>query len=169
MNRRTFRLRRRALLVLLLLPALVVLLYESTATQVAVGAGSVSFQDGMAEAGEPVAFHVDDQSLNTLGSGTATWTSLPEAVSHSASWNLATGAPHPSVHSLSGAFDPPSTPLAFDPLPTASVNGVAALVDDLNPASGSVSLLNDVDAGSTLVISFSFDAVDSYGAAKPAA
>ena len=142
------------------------LVFESGAPHVALGAGSVSFQDAMADAEEPIAFHVSDSSLNTLGSGTATWTSIPEAVSQSAWWNLATGSPHSSVHSLTGSFDtgdPSSTPLAFDPLPTASVNGVATLVDNLNPVSGAVSLLNDVDAGSTLVVSFSFDRVDSYG------
>ena len=124
----------------------------------------MSFQDGTADADQPVSFYVSDSSLGTLGSGTAKWTSLPAAVSQSSGWNLATGAPHPSVHSLSGAFDPPETPLAFDPLPTGSVNGVANLVDDLNPSAGTVSLLNDVDAGSTVVVSFSFDVVDSYGA-----
>ena len=124
---------------------------------------------GTAPLNEPVAFYLYEPALSTSRSGTATWTAIPAAVPANEPWSLATGDPHPSVFALddAGAFDrdtPANTPLAFVPPPTAQVNGIPKLVGNLDQGDGRIFLVYVVNAGSTLVITFSFDVVDAYTA-----
>ena len=102
-------------------------------------------------------------------SGTATWTAIPAEVPANERWSLATGDPHPLVFALddAGEFDrdiPANTPLALAPPPMARVDGVLQLIGDLDQEDGSIFLVYDVNAGSTLVVTFSFDIVDTYTA-----
>ncbi len=112
--------------------------------------------------------YVTDTGLGTLSTSTATWTEVPGQVLAGAWWNLATGAPHSAVHSLSDGspYDlgtPGQMPLRS--VPTAKVNDVAHFLGDFRPTTGEFRLLNVVDASSTLEIQFDFDVVDVYPAA----
>ena len=106
---------------------------------------------------------IQDTQLHGSNTGVATWTNIPEQVEAYDVWDLVTGSPHSSVHTLSaGDYDtdaPENTPLLTV---TAEVNGVASIVSDFDFDPGYFELPYDVDAGSTLVVTFTFDGVDSF-------
>ena len=141
----------------------------------AVPEGSVQFQDGAGNVkesflvGEGAIFYIRDADLSPPTTSVATWAQVPAQVPASSTWSLATGAPHQSVYSLSveSEYDtstPADTPLSSKP--TAKVNGVTTLVATFDAPTGQFTLLNDVNASSTLEVEFDFDAVDSYSGAQ---
>ncbi len=130
---------------------------------------SVEFQDGAGSArqaffpGETAAFYVKDTELGTVATSTATWTGLTEPVTTTAWWSLATGAPQPAVYWLSegSIYDttvPANTPLHS--IPAAAVGEARYSLTDFREHTGEFTLLNNVDAGSTLVVDFDFDVAD---------
>ena len=133
----------------------------------------VEFQDGAGATkgsfaiGEVAAFYVRDAALGTVATSTATWTAISATVPAETWWSLATGDPRPASFALSpeSAYDgnsPASTPLR--PVPDAAVNGVTTLLTDYMPSTGEFKLANNVNAGSTLLVSFAFDVTDTYEA-----
>ena len=83
--------------------------------------GTVQIQDGAGNVpdsltpGDNIVVFIQDASLGGSSTGKATWTNIPEQVQAFDVWNLATGSPHPSVHTLSASgYDtaaPENTPL----------------------------------------------------------
>ena len=106
---------------------------------------------------------IQDTQLHGSNTGVATWTNIPEQVEAYEVWSLVTGSPQPSAHTLSaGDYDtdtPENTPLLTV---TAEVNGVSNIVSDFDFDPGYFELPYDVEAGSTLVVKFTFDGVDSF-------
>ena len=131
--------------------------------------GTVQIQDGggniprSLESGDIVVVLIKDADLHGSNTGVATWTNIPEQVEAYEVWSLVTGSPHPSVHSLSaGDYDteaPENTPLLTI---TAEIDGLENIVGDFDFDPGDFELPYDVEAGSTLVVTFTFDGVDSF-------
>ena len=159
-------------------PPLAALLLGGAAVWLAVAAwpllaqladGTVQIQDGSGNVpgslgdGDIVIVLIKDADLHGGNTGTATWTNLPEQVDAYSEWDLVSGSPHPSVHTLSAdGYDtgaPENTPILDDP--TAEVNGVNVEFDDWDFTPGYFALAYDVNASSTLVVKFAFDGVDS--------
>ena len=151
-------------------------LVEGSALSYASGAlpeNSVEFQDGAGNTaqsfipGEVATIYVRDGSLATIATSTAAWTAISAKVSAGTWWSLATGAPHPTVYTLSEGSDyktstPANTPLIS--VPSAKVNGVTTLLGEFDPATGAFYMVNNVNAGSSLQVDFDFHVVDVYGA-----
>ena len=119
----------------------------------------MQFQDGAGNVkesflvGEDAIFYIRDSDLSPPTTSVATWTEVPAEVLAGASWNLATGAPHANSYVLTegSPYDtstPASTPISSKP--TAKVNGVTTLVATFDALTGQFTLLNDVNASSTL-------------------
>ena len=131
--------------------------------------GSVQVQDGAGnvpdslQSGDIVVVLIRDTDLHGSSTGEATWTNIPEQVQAYDVWNLVTGSPHPSVHTLSASgYDtaaPENTPLLTV---MAEVNGVPNIVSDFDFDPGYFELPYDVNAASALVVTFTFDGVDSF-------
>jgi hypothetical protein len=135
----------------------------------------VQFQDGAGSVKQSFSisdfavFYVRDDSLATVATSTARWTTIGAPVSIYTWWSLSTGEPGPAVYALSldSLYDP-STP-ANTPLrgvPTAAVDGVATLLTDFDALTGEFTLANVVNAGSTLQVSFAFEVPDKYDAER---
>ncbi len=131
----------------------------------------VEFQDGSGnqlqtlQVGETASVYVRDLDLGTIQTSVATWSSVSSEVTTTQWWSLANGAPHPSAHALSdgSGYDtstPANTPIIA--VTSAKVNGVTTLLADINSLTGEIKLANDVNAGSTLTVTFSHEVVDSY-------
>ena len=150
----------------------------SLSAMAAVPEASVEFQDGDGNTaqsftpGQVAAFYIKDSSLATIATSTATWTRISARVAAGAPWSLTTGEPRAAAYSLSqgSAYDtatPANTPLSA--VPTPRVNGVPALVATFNHLTGEFTLLNNVNASSTLQVDFAFDIVDSFLATQHSA
>ena len=134
--------------------------------------GTVQIQDGAGNVpgslgdGDIVIVLIKDADLHGGNTGTATWTNLPEQVDAYSEWDLVSGSPHPSVHTLSAdGYDtgaPENTPILNEPRPTAEIDGVTHLVSDWDFIPGYFDLAQEVNASSTLVVKFAFDGVDSF-------
>ena len=105
------------------------------------------------------------------GSCTATWTAIEAEVEAGKAWNVATGAPHPAVYTLSqgcvyDAATPANTPIVLPPsemLPWAVlVDGVPIFVTNYNPSTGEIQLVTDAGVGARVEIEFFFE-----GGAQP--
>ena len=87
-------------------------------------------------------------------------------------FNVATGAPAPTVFSLNEGCrydksDPPNTPLISGvPAPDAHVNGRDSAPDSVNPNNGDIKLVQVIPDNARVEIRFYFDAVDAYSAAS---
>ena len=105
---------------------------------------------------------IQDSDLHGSNAGVATWTNIPEEVQAYEVWSLVTGSPHSSVHSLSGGdYDtdtPENTPLLTV---AAEVDGEPNIVSDFDFDPGYFELPYKIEAGSRLVVTFTFDGVDS--------
>ena len=85
------------------------------------GDRTVQIQDGggnvprSLESGDLVVVLIKDADLHSSNTGVATWTNVPEQVEAYEVWDLVSGSPHPSVHTLSAngydTNDPENTPL----------------------------------------------------------
>ncbi len=139
----------------------------------AVPEGQVEFQDGSGNVpksfypGQIAHFFVRDAELSTVLSATGTWTSLSDGIPANTWISLASGSPEPGSYQLAdeGRYDrvaPANTPIHS--VPTAKVNGVPVFVGDLRENEGTIKLVNDANAGSTLEIRFEFHIVDGYPA-----
>ncbi len=128
--------------------------------QIQGGGGSVP---GSLESGDLVVVLIKDADLHGSNTGVATWTNIPEPVEAYEVWDLISGSPHSSVHTLSAdGYDtdyPENTPLLTV---MAQVNGVPNLVSDFDFEPGHIELPYDIDASSTLVVRFTFDGVDIF-------
>ena len=128
--------------------------------QIQDGGGNVP---GSLMSGDLIVVFIQDTQLHGSNNGVATWTNIPDQVEAYDVWSLVTGSPHPSVHTLSADdYDtdaPENTPLLTV---AAEVNGVPNIVSDFDFDPGYFELAYDVDAGSTLVVTFTFDGVDSF-------
>lgn len=132
---------------------------------------TVQIQDGggnvpdTVEPGGLIVVLIKDANLHS-NTGVATWTNIPEEVPAYEVWDLVSGSPHPSVHTLSAdGYDidaPENTPLVDLPPPNAEVDGVPNLVSDWDFDPGYIELPYDVEAGSTVVVRFTFDGIDSF-------
>jgi hypothetical protein len=132
----------------------------------------VEFQDGngsavvSVESGATAVFYVSDPGLSTVWPGSATWTEIPASVPANSWWSLATGAPHPGVFSILAdgysTSSPALTPLSS--VPAASADGLPWLISALDADAGKFALLNDVEAPSTVLVSFDFDIADQHSA-----
>ena len=130
---------------------------------------TVQIQDGggnvpdSLEPGGLIVVLIKDSDLHGSNGGVATWTNIPEQVPAYEVWDLVSGSPHPSVHTLSAdgydIDDPENTPLLTV---TAEDDGVPNLVAEFDFDPGYFELPYDIDAGSTLVVTFTFDGVDSF-------
>ena len=138
-----------------------------------VGEDSVEFQDGSGNAvqsftpGQTSSFYVKDTGLTTVGTCTATWTTLPAEVQAGVFLSLATGQPHPGVYGLNQGCDydravPANTPFKLGSGQTAAVDGVPTLVTCRVGSPDQLALFTDADAGSMVQFTFNFDQRDSY-------
>ena len=131
--------------------------------------GTVQVQDGdgdvptSLESGDIIVVLIKDADLHGSNSGVATWTNIPEPVSAYDAWDLVSGLPHPSVHTLSSdgydIYAPENTPLLTV---SAEVDGVPITVSDFDFDPGYIELPYDIKASSTLVVTFTFDGVDAF-------
>ena len=140
----------------------------------AVSEGTVEIQDGAGNVVESVlldntvTFFVRDADLATAGTGTGIWTGLEIEAPAGTWWSFATGEPDPAIYVLSAdkpydSGDPASTPLVIPGvLWTATVDGIDTPVTNFSASTGRVTLLTDVEPGSTVEIDFAFDIVDLY-------
>ena len=135
---------------------------------------TVEFQDGAGNAkgsyspGETAAFYIEGAGLGTLASSTATWSQISAQVPKFTVWSLATGAPEAAAFALSGgtAYDtttPENTPLHS--VPTDTAGGTNPFLSDCNALTGEFSLINDINASSTLQVDFTYYLEDFYPAA----
>jgi hypothetical protein len=123
----------------------------------------VEFQDG---AGNSI------QPFSETGSCVATWTQISLKVAAETRWNLATGAPDPGSYKLNEGclYDrttPSNTPVSYNPVPKATVDGVSALVTCCPETPDEVALFTDANAGSTVVINFYFDILNPQPTPTP--
>jgi hypothetical protein len=140
---------------------------------------TIEFQDGAGNAiqwlrpGDLALIYVQDADLATSDSCTGTWAELDAQVPAGTSWSLANGQPHPETFALSAgcpydSASPGDTPLVLpsaQQLPwEAIVDGVANLIANFGASTGQFTLLNDANAGDSVVIEFNFDVADTYSA-----
>lgn len=124
---------------------------------------TVEFQDG---AGNSI------QSVSETGSCTARWTQISLKVAAETRLNLATGAPDPGSYKLNAGclYDratPSNTPISYNPVPKATVDGVSVLITCCPETPDEVALLTDANAGSTVVINFYFDILNPQPTPTP--
>lgn len=153
------------------------LLLGAAAAWLAVGAwpllaqlaeGTVQIQDGggnvpeSVEPGHLVVVLIKDVGLRGSNTGVAMWTNIPERVEAYEVWDLVSGSPHASVHTLSAdGYDtasPENTPLLTA---TAEIDGVSNIVSDFDFDPGYVELPYEIAAMSTVIVRFTFDGVDA--------
>lgn len=165
-----------------LLAAMVLSLVQISEADAAVPGGAVEFQDGAGNAVDSVKpdqrlkIYVRHESLNTLGSCTATWTELSSTIPANQLLNLSTGAPYSDEYSLDEgcAYDletPANTPFALGPderaeieLPEDAPLDYAEALVVCCPDTDQMQMQFEVDMGSTLIFEFNFNRVDSYAA-----
>ena len=139
----------------------------------AVTEDTVEIQDGAGNVadsvllGDAVTFFVQDSDLATTGTGVGTWTAIETAAPAGTWWSFATGAPDPAAFALSAgagydSAEPANTPLSTGAPWTVRVDGIDVLVANISASTGSVTLLTDVEPGSTVEIRFDFDVLDIY-------
>ncbi len=141
---------------------------------------SVDFDKDTFTSGEAAVFFIRNAALQSTPRCLATWTEVA-AAGESTVWNLISGAPEPDIHQVSGdpavlnsvcGYDedsPSNTPLTglgmqpsvevYDPVLD---DYIPYLLDAYNPAAGTFSLANDVNASSTVEAVFHHHVVDSY-------
>ena len=142
---------------------------------------SVWFAQPVISAAGKIGFFAQDSGLGLIHSCVATWLNVPvpppppdppmglEGVQ---TFNVATGAPAPTVFSLNEGCrydkaDPPNTPLISGvPAPDAHVNGRDSAPDSVNPNNGDIKLVQVIPDNARVEIRFYFDAVDAYSAAS---
>ena len=142
---------------------------------------SVWFAQPVISAAGKIGFFAQDSGLGLIHSCVATWLNVPvpppppdppmglEGVQ---TFNVATGAPAPTVFSLNEGCrydkaDPPNTPLISGvPAPDAHVNGRDSAPDSVNPNNGEIKLVQVIPDNARVEIRFYFDAVDAYSAAS---
>ncbi len=127
----------------------------------------------------PAVFFVRDSDLQSTPRCLASWTELTANVGEAAVWNLISGAPEAGVHEITDSsgmdscgYDtdtPANTPLTgLDAQPSVEVyipsedDWLPHLTDAYDPAAGTFSLANDVNASSTVEAVFSYHVVDTY-------
>ena len=123
----------------------------------------VKFTNVPKRSGDVAAFHIRDNYLGTTKSCTVGWLGIARDVQANTYWDVRNGNPYSGAFSRNGCEYDGSTPLAIYPPAKAFVNGVEYLVNP-DVQNGRVSLLNDVDAGSSVVIVFHFEVVDEFSA-----
>lgn len=151
-----------------------VILFRWLGVAVALHAGlfaSITFGSEDADKFSHLHQHIDavesgqgDGDEETLDSCTATWQVLLDNVLQGERWSFATGAPEPERFGISPSdcqFDtetPANTPLALPP-PVWNVtvdDRPFVLIGDILSLTGEITFVNNVDAGSTVVIEFYF-------------
>ena len=128
---------------------------------------SVEFANTPARGGDTAVFHIYDNHLGTTKGCTALWLNIEGEVEANSPWSVVSGSPYPEAFSLDDECDyRGATPLALYPSTRAFVNGLEYHIedDDTDRANGRISLLNDVDAGSTVRVDFSYEIVDKFPA-----
>ena len=164
----------RGSVTVLVASALITVLIQGVASWPAYAtAVTVEFQDGGGNTrqsfspGEDATFYVYGADLGTLASSTATWTLISTTRVPTTTWSLASGSPEKSVFALTGSSSdtstPASTPLYSAPAPF--VNDGTVLLNDCDALTGEFTLVNDVDAASTLRVDFTYYLVSAYPAA----
>ena len=131
--------------------------------------GTVQIQDGggnvpeSVEPGHLIVVLIKDSGLRGSNTGVATWTNIPERVEAYEVWDLVSGSPHSSFHTLSAdGYDtdsPENTPLLTV---TAEIDGVENVVSDFDFDPGYIELPYEIAASSTVVVNFTFDGVDAF-------
>ena len=123
----------------------------------------VKFAYTPARNGDMAVFHIYDNHLGTTEGCTVLWLDIAGEVEANTPWSVVSGSPYPEAFSPNGCEYYGSTPLVIYPSAKAFVNGVEYLA---NPdiQNGRVFLLNDVDAESTVKISFAYEIYDAYPA-----
>ena len=149
----------------------------------AVPEGAVEFQDGAGNAVDSVEsdaglkIYVRHESLNTLGSCTATWTELTVQIPANQLLNLSTGAPYSDVYSLTPtgcAYDTDTssnTPFvlgsgetAYIELPPGSQLPYTEVLVVCCTDTDQMQMQFEVDVDSTVEFTFNFNLVNSYDA-----
>ena len=123
----------------------------------------VKFANTPTRSGDMVVFHIYDNHLGTTEGCTVLWLNITGEVEANTPWSVGSGSPYPEAFSRNECEYDGSTPLAIYPSARAFVNGVEYLAYP-DVQDGRVSLLNDVDAGSTVKISFAYEISDAYPA-----
>jgi hypothetical protein len=124
---------------------------------------SVKFTKSPTHNGDTAVFHIRDNHLGTTKGCTVQWLNITGEVEANTPWSVVSGSPYSEAFSRDGCEYEGSMPLADYPSVRAFVNGVEYLVN-LGVENGRVSLWNDVDAGSTVRVDFSYKIVDAFPA-----
>lgn len=142
---------------------------------------SVWFAQPVISAAGKIGFFAQDSGLGLIHSCVATWLNVPVpppppdppmGLGGVQTFNVATGAPAPTVFSLNEGCrydkaNPPNTPLISGvPAPDAHVNGRDSAPDSVNPNNGDIKLVQVIPDNARVEIRFYFDAVDAYSAAS---
>ena len=131
------------------------------------------YKPGTEVARTTATFFLSDPALETVNETAGTWTNISRSVPSGEPFSLATGKTGPSANLTTTAYSlapghsysttsPSSTPL--DGIPTVTVDGLTYTVISFGAGVGTFTLLNAVDAGSTVVATFRYHVQDVYPA-----
>ena len=123
----------------------------------------VKFANIPQRSGDTAVFHISDNHLGTTKGCTVMWSGIASEVEANTLWSVASGSPHSDAFSRGRCEYDASTPLAIYPYARAFVDGLEYHVN-LGRRNGSVSLVYDVDAGSTVRVDFHYEVVDAFPA-----
>ena len=122
---------------------------------------SIKFGNTPGRSGDTAIIFIRDNYLGTTIPCNIEWRNIESAVPANTVWNVVTGAPRSKSFAGSDCDYDGTTPIAKYPYMQAFVDGEGYWVSH-EEENGRISILNDVDAGSTIRIEFHYEIVDDF-------